>query len=58
MSDDKMIKKPLDPKQVNLSDQHEVNYWCDIWSCPEKELKAAVKAVGTSADAVKKQLGK
>jgi hypothetical protein len=58
MPDDKKIKKPLDTKRVNINDPHEINYWCDIWSCPEKELKAAVKKVGTSADAVKKHLGK
>jgi len=58
MADKKEIKKPLDEKHVNINEPREINYWCDIWSCEEKELKDAVKAVGNSVDAVKKKLGK
>ena len=37
---------------VNLAEAAELRYWCEMCRCTEADLKAAVKAVGTSADHV------
>jgi len=58
MPDNKKIRQPLDAKRVNIQEQYEVNYWCAKWGCTEQQLRAAVGAVGTSAEAVAKHLGK
>lgn len=58
MSDDLGIKGPKDPLTVNVGQAHEVRYWCGKWNVTEAQLKAAVLAVGTSAAAVAKKLGK
>ena len=58
MPDDKTIKQPLDAARVNVHEPYEVNYWCKKWGCTEQQLKNAVNAVGTSAAAVGKYLGK
>ena len=58
MPDDKTKKRPQDSSRINIHETYEVNYWCDVFGCIEAQLKAAVKAVGDSAAAVKKYLGK
>lgn len=58
MPDDKTKKRPQDSSRINIHEPYEVNYWCDALGCTEVKLKAAVKAVGDSAAAVKKYLGK
>jgi len=58
MPDNKKITHPLDAKRIDINDPAEVRNWCKALSCSEKELKAAVKAVGTSGVAVRKHLGK
>jgi len=58
MADDLTKKKPLDAKKVNLSQQWEIDYWCDKFNCTETKLKAAVKSVGNSAEKVKEHLKK
>ncbi|KNY26343.1 DUF3606 domain-containing protein [Pseudobacteroides cellulosolvens] len=56
MPDDKTIRQPLDGKRIDINDPNEVRNWTDILDCTPEELKDAVKAVGTSADAVKDHL--
>ena len=39
--------------QVDLSDVWEAFYWCNALGCSFEELRAAVKARGTAASAVR-----
>jgi Protein of unknown function (DUF3606). len=58
MPDNKSITHPLDAKRIDINDPAEVRNWCKSLSCTEAQLKAAVKAVGTSGAAVRKYLKK
>lgn len=58
MSDDLTKKKPLDSSRININEPYEVNYWCALLGVTKAQLIAAVKAVGTSVDAVRRYLGK
>lgn len=58
MSDDLHKKRPQDASKVNVHETWEVTYWCNKWGVTKAQLEAAVKAVGTSATAVAKHLGK
>jgi hypothetical protein len=49
-------KRPQDIDKVNVEAQDEVRWWCCQLSCNEMRLKNAVKAVGQSAEAVRKYL--
>ena len=56
MPDNKEIKRPLDSKRIDIHDPGEVAYWCGALKCKKSELRAAVKAVGTSASKVRQWL--
>lgn len=58
MSDDLSKKRPQDATKVNVNESWELNYWSEKFGVTKDQLKNAVKAVGTSAAAVKKHLGK
>lgn len=58
MSDDLKNRGPADRARVNVHEDWEVRWWCKEFGCTEAQLKAAVKAVGVSAAAVRKHLGK
>lgn len=58
MPDNKKITHPLDAKRIDINDPAEVSNWCKSFDCTEQQLKAAVKAVGTSGKAVREYLGK
>ena len=55
MSDDN-TKTGLDRKLVSLDQDYEVRDWMKSFGCTEEELRAAVKAVGNSADKVREHL--
>ena len=55
MSDDPS-KTGLDRKLISLGEAHEVQSWTQSLDCTEDELRAAVKAVGNSAEAVRTHL--
>lgn len=55
MSDDPS-KTGLDRKLISLDEAHEVRSWTQSFNCTEAELRAAVKAVGNSAEAVRAYL--
>ena len=55
MSDDPK-KTGLDRKLIALEEPHEVRSWCESLGCTEEKLRAAVKAVGHSADKVREHL--
>lgn len=58
MPDDKTKRHPDDGKRIDINDPAEVRNWCKIFNVTESRLKTAVKAVGTSAKAVREYLGK
>jgi hypothetical protein len=58
MSDNKNLTGSPDNKRIDINDHDEVRNWTKSIGCTSAELKDAVKAVGTSAAAVKKHLNK
>jgi hypothetical protein len=58
MADDKTKRHPQDGKRIDINDPNEVRNWCATFGCTANQLKNAVKAVGTSSEAVRKHLGK
>lgn len=57
MSDDKKATGQ-DRKLISLSEDYEVRDWMKSLGCTEADLRAAVKAVGNSAEAVRDYLRK
>lgn len=57
MADDKSKKGPADSSRINVNEDYEVAYWTDTLGISKEKLHEAVKAVGTSAKAVRKHLG-
>ena len=53
MPDNLNITQPQDPKRVNLSQSHEIEYWTKKLKCDEKTLRDAVENVGDSVEKVK-----
>jgi hypothetical protein len=45
-----------DRKLIALTQEYEVRDWCQSLGCTEPELRAAVAAVGNSADKVREYL--
>ena len=58
MGKDKPKRGPYADNRVNPHEPNEIKYWSRKFNCTEMELKHAVWAVGTSADAVMKFLRK
>ncbi|MDV3936904.1 DUF3606 domain-containing protein [Elizabethkingia anophelis] len=58
MSDDLSKRRPQDATKVNVNETWELEYWSNKFGVTKEKLKEAVKAVGTSAAAVQKYLGK
>jgi hypothetical protein len=58
MSDDKSNRGPQDASRINVHEEYEVRYWTKALGVTKEALEAAVKKVGVSADAVRKELGK
>ena len=52
MPDDLSKRGPADRTRVNVQETWEVEYWIGKWGCTKAELKAAVQAVGASAEKV------
>ena len=57
MSDDPR-KIGLDRTLISLDEEHEVRSWTNFLGCTPEQLRAAVKAVGNSADAARAYLAK
>lgn len=47
-----------DRDRINVNEDYELQYWSQKLGVSHDELKAAVKAVGTSAEDVRKHLNK
>lgn len=58
MADDKTKTGSPDSDLINTSENYEVEYWSKKFGVSVEELKTAVKAVGNSVSAVRKQLNK
>jgi uncharacterized protein DUF3606 len=58
MADDTSKRGGTDRSRINLSQPHEVQYWTKALGVSEEQLKQAVKSVGSSADDVRRHLGK
>ncbi|AVJ33266.1 DUF3606 domain-containing protein [Stenotrophomonas sp. MYb57] len=58
MSDDKKNAGSPDRDRVNVNEDYEIQYWTNALGVSADELRAAVQAVGPTAAAVRKHLGK
>ena len=56
MTDSAQHRGEPDRSRINTSQDYEVRYWCGKFGCSEYELRAAVRRVGNSAEAVEKAL--
>ena len=56
--DDKKNTGSPDRDRINLQEDYEVQYWTQTLGVSAEELRKAVEAVGSTADAVRRHLGK
>jgi len=56
MADDKSKTGPQDASRINVNEDYEVRYWTGRFGVSADRLRAAVNKVGSSADAVEKEL--
>ncbi len=56
--DDKTIRNGQDRKQVSLTEPYEVRDWSQRFGVSEDELRRAHGKVGSSAEAIARELGK
>ena len=55
---DNTTKTGLDRQLVSLGEDYEIRDWTESFGCTEDELRAAVKAVGNSAEKVREYLSR
>jgi hypothetical protein len=53
MSVGKAKRGPYGNHRVNPNEPNEIKYWCQKFNCTGPQLTHAVRAVGTSAEAVR-----
>lgn len=58
MTDDLKNRGAQDRTRVNVNEAHEVQYWTRKFGVSEPQLRAAVQAVGVSAEAIRQHLAK
>jgi hypothetical protein len=58
MADNLNDRGPQDRSRVNVNEEWELQYWSKKFGVSAQQLRDAVKAVGTSAEAVGEHLGK
>ena len=56
MADDKTLRGPADRTRINVNEDYELRYWSEKFGCSPEQLKEAVQAAGTNAEAVGKHL--
>jgi Protein of unknown function (DUF3606) len=56
MTDDTSKRGPQDRSRINTSEDYEVRYWSEKFGVSPEQLKAAVRKVGNSAEAVEWEL--
>lgn len=57
MADDKTNTGEPDRSRINMSEPYEVSYWREKFGVSRERLQQAVDKVGSSADAVERELG-
>jgi len=55
---DHKLKPVLQPKQIDISVEYELQYWSRALRVNRADLIAAVKAVGANARSVSRELGR
>ena len=50
------ISRPIDLSRINLLEPDEVQYWADKFNVSKERLSEAVRKVGPSVDAVRREL--
>lgn len=58
MADDKTKTGAADRDRINVNEDYELQYWTTALGVSADQLRAAVKAVGPTAAAVREHLGK
>ena len=58
MSDDKSKTGGPDRARINVNEDYELQYWTKALGVSAEQLRAAVKAVGPTTEAVRRHLGK
>ena len=58
MADDKKQTGSPDRDRINMNEDYEVQYWTQALGVTREQLREAVDAVGPTADAVRRYLGK
>jgi hypothetical protein len=56
MTDDPSKRGPQDRSRINTSEDYEVRYWSEKFGVSPEQLKAAVRKVGSSVEAVEWEL--
>jgi hypothetical protein len=56
MADNLTNRGPADRNRINVTEEWELNYWMKELGCTAEELRAAIKAVGTTAADVRARL--
>lgn len=56
MTDNLQQRGPHDRSRVSLDQDYEVRYWTNELGCTEEQLREAVRKVGSSADAVRREV--
>jgi Protein of unknown function (DUF3606) len=56
MADNPQRAGSPDMRQINIDQEHEVRYWTKVLGIKPERLREAVKAAGTSVEAVRKYL--
>ncbi|MGE8258865.1 MAG: DUF3606 domain-containing protein [Stenotrophomonas sp.] len=58
MTDERTKTGAADRDRINVNEDYELQYWTKALGVSADELRAAVKAVGPTAAAVREHLGK
>lgn len=58
MPDNKKQAGPPDSKRINVNEDHEISYWTKELGVTKSKLMEIVGRVGTSVEAVRKELKK
>lgn len=53
MPDSVLNPGPADRMLVNVNRPHEIRYWCGAFNCTERQLREAVRSVGSVAKDVR-----
>lgn len=58
MADDLSNRGAQDRSRINVNEEHELRYWTEALNVSEQQLRVAVAAVGTGAEAVRQFLNR